>query len=118
MKGYIDMVFAHQGRFYLLDWKSNHLGFALEHYNQAAIGKAMQTNYYFLQYHIYALALHQYLRIQIPSYRFEHDFGGIFYVFIRGVDNTRGADYGIFYDLPDPNLIHALGQTLIPDYKP
>jgi exodeoxyribonuclease V beta subunit len=116
MKGYIDMVFHHQKRFYLLDWKSNHLGSTLESYNQTSVCKTMETNYYVLQYHIYALALHQYIRLQKPDYRFENDFGGVFYIFIRGVDGNRGVDYGIFYDLPDPDLIHAMGQSLIPGY--
>ncbi len=117
MKGYIDMVFQHQGRFYLLDWKSNHLGSTLEHYNQAALWKSMGANYYTLQYHIYTLALHQYLRLQKPDYRYEDDFGGVFYIFIRGVDDTRGPEHGIFYDRPDPDLIHALGRTFIPEYQ-
>jgi exodeoxyribonuclease V beta subunit len=117
MKGYIDMVFQHQGRFYLLDWKSNHLGSTLEHYNQAALWKSMGANYYTLQYHIYTLALHQYLRLQKPDYRYEDDFGGVFYIFIRGVDDTRGPEHGIFYDRPDPDLIHALGRTFIPGYE-
>ena len=51
MKGYIDMVFRHQGRFYLLDWKSNYLGPAFDHYNQPSLHKAMEANYYTLQYH-------------------------------------------------------------------
>jgi len=116
MKGYIDMVFRHQGRFYLLDWKSNSLGPTLDHYNQPCLHKTMQANYYILQYHIYTLALHQYLRYQQPDYRYEKDFGGIFYIFIRGVNEFKGPEYGVFYDLPDPDLIHALGQTLIPGY--
>jgi exodeoxyribonuclease V beta subunit len=116
MKGYIDMVFRHQGRFYLLDWKSNYLGPTPGHYDQSSLQKAMDTHYYFLQYHIYTLALHQYLRYQQPDYSYEKNFGGVLYVFVRGVDELKGSDYGVFYDLPDPALIHSLGQTLIPEY--
>jgi exodeoxyribonuclease V beta subunit len=116
MKGYIDMVFRHQGRFYLLDWKSNHLGPTLDHYNQPSLNKTMEANDYTLQYHIYTLALHQYLRYQQPDYRYEKDFGGVFYIFIRGVDTRKGPEHGVFYDLPDPDLIHSLGQSLIPGY--
>ena len=89
MKGYIDMVFRHQGRFYLLDWKSNHLGPTLDDYNQTSLNKTMQAHYYILQYHIYTLALHQYLRYQQPDYRYEKDFGGVFYIFIRGVNERQ-----------------------------
>jgi exodeoxyribonuclease V beta subunit len=116
MKGYIDMVFRHQGRFYLLDWKSNYLGPTPGHYDQSSLQTAMDTHYYFLQYHIYTLALHQYLRYQQPDYSYENDFGGVFYIFLRGVNELKGADCGVFYDLPDPALIHSLGQTLIPEY--
>jgi exodeoxyribonuclease V beta subunit len=116
MKGYIDMVFQHQGRFYLVDWKSNHLGPTLENYDQTALNQTMQADYYILQYHIYCLALHQHLRLRKPDYRYRDHFGGVFYIFLRGVDDTRGPQYGIFFDLPDTDLIQTLGQTLIPGY--
>jgi len=117
MKGYIDMVFRHQGRFYLLDWKSNYLGPTVAHYNQPSLHKTMEANYYTLQYHLYTLALHQYLRYHQPDYRYETDFGGVFYIFIRGINALRGPEHGVFYDLPDPDLIDSLGQTLIPGYS-
>jgi exodeoxyribonuclease V beta subunit len=117
MKGYIDMIFEHQGRFYLVDWKSNHLGSTPEHYDQTALHDTMQADYYILQYHIYTLALHQHLRLRKPDYCYRDDFGGIFYIFIRGVDDSRGPGYSIFFDLPDAELIEALGRTLIPDYR-
>jgi exodeoxyribonuclease V beta subunit len=116
MKGYIDMIFRHQGRFYLLDWKSNYLGSTVDQYNQPCLQGAMEAHYYILQYHLYALALHQYLRYQQPDYHYEKDFGGVFYVFVRGVNERQGPEYGIFHDRPDPGLIHSLGQTLIPGY--
>jgi exodeoxyribonuclease V beta subunit len=117
MKGYIDMVFHHEGRFYLLDWKSNHLGPTLDCYDPSALQEVMAANYYILQYHIYTLALHQSLRYQQPDYRYEKDFGGVFYVFIRGVNQQDRQQHGIFYDRPDEGLIDSLGQALIPGYK-
>jgi exodeoxyribonuclease V beta subunit len=117
MKGYIDMVFRHRGRFYLLDWKSNYLGPTPEHYDQSSLQKAMDAHYYILQYHIYTLALHQYLRYRQPDYSYEKDFGGVFYIFLRGVNASNGPEQGVFYDRPDPALIHSLGQTLIPGYE-
>jgi exodeoxyribonuclease V beta subunit len=117
MKGYIDMVFRHQGRFYLLDWKSNYLGPTPEHYDQSSLQKAMDTHYYILQYHIYTLALHQYLRYQQPGYSYESDFGGVFYIFLRGLNELKGSKQGVFYDRPDPALIDALGNSLIPGYS-
>ena len=116
MKGYIDLVFQHEGRFFLVDWKSNHLGSDVDDYDQTALRQTMQTELYTLQYHLYTLALHQYLRYQKPDYRYEDNFGGIFYIFIRGVNQQRSPQTGVFFDLPDPDLIHALGNTLIPGY--
>jgi exodeoxyribonuclease V beta subunit len=117
MKGYIDMIFEHQGRFYLVDWKSNHLGSAPENYDQTALHTTMRTDFYVLQYHIYTLALHQHLRRRQPDYSYGENFGGVFYIFIRGVDDNRGPEYGIFYDLPDADLMEALGEALIPGYR-
>ena len=116
MKGYIDLVFQHQQRFYLVDWKSNYLGPNRDAYNQFALHQVMQAEYYILQYHLYTLALHYYLRLRKPDYRYEKDLGGIFYIFIRGVDPAQGPEYGIYFDLPDAGLIHSLGKTLIPGY--
>jgi exodeoxyribonuclease V beta subunit len=116
LKGYIDLVFQHQGRFYLVDWKSNFLGSDYKHYHKDSLIQVMQADLYTLQYHLYTMALHQYLRLRKPDYSYEKDFGGIFYIFLRGVDASLGAEYGIYYDLPDPNLIRSIGETLIPEY--
>jgi exodeoxyribonuclease V beta subunit len=117
MKGYIDLVFRHHGRFYLVDWKSNHLGSTLENYDRSSLNRTMVAEYYFLQYHIYTLALHQHLRLHQPDYRYENNFGGVFYIFIRGVHDAFDPQYGIFFDLPDPDLVHGMGKTLIPGYN-
>jgi exodeoxyribonuclease V beta subunit len=116
MKGYIDLVFEHEGRYYLVDWKSNRLGAPPEAYRQDQLRTVMREHHYDLQYHIYSLALHQYLRWRVPGYKYDRDFGGVCYVFLRGVSPTYGPDYGLFFSRPEPRLIHALGETLIPDY--
>jgi exodeoxyribonuclease V beta subunit len=115
MKGYIDLVFEHRGRYYLIDWKSNRLGAAREDYRPDRLGSAMAAHRYDLQYHLYALALHRYLRRSLPGYDYARDFGGVGYVFLRGVNRAWGADAGIFRDRPAPELVHALGAALIPD---
>jgi exodeoxyribonuclease V beta subunit len=117
MKGYMDLVFQHQGRFYLVDWKSNYLGPTPEDYNQRVLTQAMQENYYVLQYHFYALALCQYLRIRNSDFRYESDFGGVFYIFIRGIDSRHGPELGIYFDHPEATRINALGKALIPGFE-
>ncbi|MCG6905197.1 MAG: exodeoxyribonuclease V subunit beta [Desulfobacteraceae bacterium] len=118
MKGYIDLVFHHAGRYYLVDWKSNYLGPAVAHYAQANLRSEMAASLYVLQYHLYALALHQLLRLRLPDYRYDTHFGGVFYLFLRGIDPACGPDFGIFHDRPAAGRIAALGKLLIPGFNP
>jgi exodeoxyribonuclease V beta subunit len=113
MKGYIDMVFQFEGWFYLVDWKSNFLGGKLEDYGQDSLALAMQKEFYILQYHLYCVALHQYLGLRLPGYRYETHFGGVYYIFLRGVDPEKGSDFGIYRDRPSKALITALCTNLI-----
>ncbi len=113
LKGYIDMAFVHDGRYYLIDWKSNHLGHRIEDYQAENLQTAMNEAYYILQYCLYTLALNRYLKLRDPAYSYETHFGGVFYIFIRGVDPEKGPAYGIYRDRPDAGLIEALDQALI-----
>jgi exodeoxyribonuclease V beta subunit len=114
LKGFMDLVFQWQGRYYLVDWKSNFLGKSIEDYGPDGLREAMKEGYYHLQYHLYTLALDRYLRIRLPGYQYESVFGGVFYLFLRGMDPARGADFGIFRDWPSPDLVHAMREILIP----
>lgn len=116
MKGYIDLIFQFKDRFYLLDWKSNFLGDGIEHYRPRNLRKTMAQEFYFLQYHLYTLALFQYLRQQKSDFEYNSDFGGVFYIFIRGVDPQFGPEFGIYHDIPKEGLINALGSALIPAF--
>jgi exodeoxyribonuclease V beta subunit len=112
MKGYIDLVFRADGRFYIVDWKSNWLGNRVENYSQTRMRAEMSDRLYVLQYHLYALALHSYLSRRLRGYDYEQHFGGVFYVFLRGVDPAR-PEYGIYRDRPGRDLMTALSETLI-----
>jgi exodeoxyribonuclease V beta subunit len=112
LRGFIDLVFMHRGKFYLLDWKSNHLGDRLEDYDQDSLDQAMLREHYHLQYHFYTVALHRYLSGRIPGYDYETHFGGVFYLFLRGIDGGRGPDFGIFRDRPPQLLIEGISQYL------
>jgi len=117
MKGFIDLVFQHDGKFYLVDWKSNYLGPSVESYNPASLAESMKENLYTLQYHLYTLALYQLLRLRMPAFDYETDFGGVFYIFIRGVGDPRDPHSGVFQDFPRLALINRLGEALIPDFQ-
>jgi exodeoxyribonuclease V beta subunit len=114
LKGYVDMIFEHQNRFFVLDWKSNHLGNRVEDYDQENIRKTMSSEYYILQYCLYTLAFKRYMQARSPNFRFETDFGGVIYVFIRGIDAEKGPRYGIYFKRPGTQLIDALDRQLIP----
>ena len=113
MKGFMDMVFRFQDRFYLVDWKSNFLGSKVEDYGQEALTSAMKEEFYVLQYHLYAIALNQYLQLRLPGYSYERHFGEVYYIFLRGVDPGRGPDFGIYRNRPSAELINRLCANLI-----
>lgn len=113
MKGYMDLVFQLNGRFYLVDWKSNFLGSRVEDYGRARMAREMEENFYCLQADLYALALHQYLKKRLPGYRYGEHFGGVFYIFLRGVDPRAGDEFGVYSALPGEGLVEALSQNLI-----
>jgi exodeoxyribonuclease V beta subunit len=85
LRGFIDLVFAHEGRYYLVDYKSNWLGPQAGDYTPEALAVAMAGGGYTAQALIYALALHRHLRSRLPDYDVERDFGGVHYLFLRGM---------------------------------
>ncbi len=113
MKGFIDLVFEFDQRFYLIDWKSNFLGERITDYGPDQLKAVIEKDFYFLQYHIYTTALHQYLKSRIRSYSYDRNFGGVCYIFLRGIDPASGPDFGIFRDRPSPALIEELTDQLI-----
>jgi exodeoxyribonuclease V beta subunit len=85
LKGFIDAVVEFAGRFWIVDWKSNHLGDTRRHYAPEALPAAMATHAYHLQALIYTVALHRYLRTRLPGYDYETHTGASLYLFVRGV---------------------------------
>ncbi|MBN2041826.1 MAG: exodeoxyribonuclease V subunit beta [Spirochaetes bacterium] len=107
LKGFIDMIFEHNGRFYIIDWKSNYLGSKFSDYSPDLVKNSMKDNLYILQYYIYTVALNRMLIKRKPDYNYTIHFGGVFYLFVRGVDPAYpGA--GIFYDCPSEEIITSL----------
>ena len=113
MHGFIDLVFQYEGRFYLVDWKSNILGPGIADYVPAALRKAMEAHFYVLQSRLYAVALHQYLTLRLPDYQYESHFGGIYYLFIRGMDPAWGPAYGVHMERPERCFMERLSRLLI-----
>ena len=111
LTGAIDLVAQHDGRWFLLDYKSNHLGDTVAHYTMDAMQHAMTEHHYVLQYHLYLVALHRFLRLRQPAYDYDRHVGGIGYLFVRGLDVAHpGA--GVFADRPPRSRIEALDALL------
>ncbi len=115
VRGFIDCVFLYEGRYYLVDWKSNHLGRRIEDYAPIHLKEAMERHFYTLQYHLYTVALHRYLIHRLPGYEYDRHFGGALYVFLRGVSEDSDGDTGFFYDRPDREKVGRIWEGLTGD---
>ena len=105
MTGLIDLTYRHEGKWYVLDYKSNRL----PGYDAAQLAQAMAHGEYDLQALIYTLALHRWLRFRLGDrYDYARDFGGIRYLFCRGLDARRAESPGIHAQRFAPELVHAL----------
>lgn len=113
LKGYIDLVFEHDGRFYVVDYKSNHLGAAPSDYTRPHLDHAMTHHDYVLQYHLYVLAVHRWLGKRLRGYDYERHFGGVFYVFARGMSPAHPPHAGVFQDRPSRAMIDALAEATL-----
>ncbi len=105
MTGFIDLIFVYQGRYYVLDYKSN----SLPDYQPETLIHAMREHNYGLQYWIYSVVLHLYLQRRLPDYQFDEHFGGVRYLFLRGMQADQAMS-GVFSDLPDEELLNALAD--------
>ncbi len=104
VKGFIDLVVRYKGRYYLIDYKSNFLGDTYADYCLPALNAAMADHHYILQYHLYVTALYRYLSLRCKHYDHDRDFGGVLYLFIRGMHPDRPGS-GVFFDKPSRALI-------------
>ena len=110
MKGFIDLVFEQAGRFYFVDWKSNWLGTDSSSYAPQNVAAEMARNFYNLQLSIYTVALHRYLRQRLADYDYDKNFGGAFYIFLRGIDPRKPRN-GIFFARPPYKFVQQLNEV-------
>ncbi|BFT30036.1 exodeoxyribonuclease V subunit beta [Alteromonas sp. D210916BOD_24] len=97
MHGFIDLIFEHDGKYFVADYKSTWLGDALDVYLPAALMLNNQHHLYDLQYLIYSLALHRYLKNAIADYNCEEHFGGVYYLYLRGMHPQNRSGEGVFF---------------------
>ena len=101
LTGFMDLVFEHQGRYWVLDYKSNWLNT----YDSESLNAAVLDKRYDVQYVLYLLALHRLLSSRLPNYNYDTHIGGAVYVFLRGID-SKGA--GVHCMKPPFELIAQL----------
>ncbi len=110
--GVIDLVFESGGRYYLADYKSNLLGRTCGDYAPEKLEEEIGARRYDIQYLLYTVALHRYLRQRLPGYDYETHFGGVFYLFLRGMGCGGEKRQGVWFRRPDPVLIRRLDLEL------
>jgi len=124
LTGSIDMVFRHEvdghPRWFVVDYKSNRLDplrtgkWPIQHFCPEGMRFEMERHHYYLQYHLYVLALHRYLRFRMQDrYDYDRDMGGVYYLFFRGMVGEQtpvhdGRRFGCFYDKPPREVVEAL----------
>jgi exodeoxyribonuclease V beta subunit len=109
--GFIDLTFQdNQGRFHVLDWKSNHLGGHANDYQPANQELAMAGSHYYLQALIYLVALHRYLKHQLTDYNIDQHLGSAWYLFVRGITGQPGN--GVYELDSNKQLILELDEAM------
>ncbi len=111
LKGFMDLVLAHEDRYYVADYKSNWLGTDAEAYTADAMLQSVLQHRYDVQYVLYTYALHRLLQQRLPNYDYERDVGGVLYWFLRGVD---APSQGMYTDKPPIALMDALDALFAP----
>jgi len=110
LNGFADLIFCQGGKYYVLDWKSNHLGMSTENYTFERMHTEMLGSHYYMQMYIYTLALHMHLERFLDGYSYEKHMGGGIYVFMRGVNND--GDEGIYFHRPDKDVIKQMQELM------
>jgi exodeoxyribonuclease V beta subunit len=112
LRGFIDLVARRDGRFSIIDYKSNRLGPCVSDYAPERLEAAMLEHDYVLQYHLYLVALHRHLALRLPGYDYDQHVAGAWYLFVRGMSTSHPAGWGIVQERPPRALIEALSELL------
>lgn len=114
-KGFIDLAFELDGRYYVTDYKSNWLGPDTQAYDALAMENAILEHRYDLQYVLYLLALHRQLRARLPDYDYDRHVGGALFIFLRGASSSG---HGVYFTKPPRELIESLDALFRGEHPP
>jgi len=106
LSGFIDLVFEYNDKYYVVDYKSNYLGENYLDYESQHLQEAIEHHYYDLQYLLYSVALIKYLQITLDGFDFKRHFGGVAYLFTRGINGKAGQ--GVYLNQPNQELIEKM----------
>jgi exodeoxyribonuclease V beta subunit len=109
LTGFIDLICEYNGRYYVMDYKSN----GLASYDEESLTSSMREHNYGLQYWIYTLVLHQYLKKRLSGYSYDQHFGGVMYLFVRGMVAGENENNGVYQIKPDLEKIEQLANLFI-----
>ena len=112
LRGFIDAVFFNGEQYFLVDYKSNHLGNHQADYRGDALVKPMIGHDYVLQYLLYAVALDRHLRERLEGYDYDVHFGGAYYLFLRGFAESHEEGCGVFFDRPPREIIEGMSALM------
>lgn len=114
MNGSLDLVAKFDTetgpKFYMIDYKSNYLGNSFSQYTQQKILKSIFESRYDVQILFYSLALYRFLKTTLPNFSYEKDFGGVMYLYLRGMNSFDTKSPGQFYVKPSEALIDRLDR--------
>lgn len=110
LTGFIDLIVRQNGKYFIVDYKSNYLGDTLEEYGQERLKEEIYNASYDLQYHLYSVALVKYLKSRIRDFNYDTNFGGVAYLFVRGM--RSGVGNGVWFHKPDSEVIEQLMNEL------
>ena len=105
LTGFIDLICVYENRYYVMDYKTN----ALPDYEPETLLQAMREHNYGLQYWLYSVVLHRYLRHRLKDYDIEQHFGGVCYLFVRGMQPEIPLS-GVYTVKPASEKIVALAD--------
>jgi exodeoxyribonuclease V beta subunit len=112
LRGFIDSVFFDGQRYFLIDYKSNHLGSRQVDYLPDQLLQPMIDHDYILQYLIYAIALDRHLDQRLEKYDYDTHFGGVYYLFLRGLAESHEPGCGVFFDRPPAEIIRRASAMI------
>ena len=112
LRGFIDLVYRVDERWLVVDYKTNDLGSTQDAYAPDRLDTAMGNEHYVLQAHLYTVALVRHLKLRQPDFEYDRHFGGIRYLFLRGMNPDTGPAFGVYVDRPPKARIDALSELL------